>query len=77
MESLFGARTDPVRLLVFQCPTLHRLIVGMRFQMILRTRLTIEMQNLLSILSLWHGISFSGKGSIALALVDSAEGSSR
>src|SRR6266576_820626 len=44
----------------------HSSIVGMRFQMILPTRPTIEMQNLLSIFSLWHVGSLSGKASIGL-----------
>jgi hypothetical protein len=48
----------------------------MRFQMILRTGPTIEMQNLLSIPTLWHGVQPSGKASIALVLVYCAEGSS-
>jgi hypothetical protein len=52
---------------------LHSAIVGMFFGMILPTRPTIEVQNLLRISSLWHATSLAGKASIGLVSLRYAE----
>src|SRR5439155_24808310 len=51
-ESLLG--NEPSRLASFHCPAFHSPIVGMSFKMILGTRPTVEMQNLLSVPRLTH-----------------------